>query len=154
MEEYLASISVPAIAAAVYFVVKLIRHAVGKNEKFEKFVPLIAAGLGVIFAVVCFFALPAAIPAGNVIVAIVLGAASGFTAIGTDQMMKQFGKKTGAGESSGGEDETEDKIKDKNEDGSDDESGGEDKTVAEDETVKDGVGAEDKVGKQSEKGEK
>lgn len=54
MEEYLATISVPAIAAAVYFIIKLIRYTVGENEKFEKFVPLIAAALGVIFAVYTF----------------------------------------------------------------------------------------------------
>jgi len=94
MEGYLASISVPAIAAAVYFIIKLIRHAVGENAKFERFIPLIAAALGVVFAIVCFYALPAVIPADNIVVAIVLGCASGFTAIGTDQMMKQFGKKT------------------------------------------------------------
>lgn len=94
MEGYLASISVPAIAAAVYFIIKLIRHAVGVNAKFERFIPLIAAALGVVFAIVCFYALPAVIPADNIVVAVVLGGASGFTAIGTDQMMKQFGKKT------------------------------------------------------------
>ena len=92
MEEYLATISVPAIAAAVCFIIKLIRYAVGENAKFEKFVPLIAAALGVIFAVICFFALPKVTPADNVVIAIVIGAASGFTAIGTDQMMKQLGK--------------------------------------------------------------
>lgn len=94
MEEYLGSLSVPAITAAVYFIIKIIRHAVGKNVKFEKFVPLIAAGLGVSFAVICFFALPAIIPSENVVVAIVIGGASGLTAIGTDQMIKQFGKKS------------------------------------------------------------
>ena len=72
--------------------VKLIRYAVGENTKFEKFVPLIAATLVVIFAVICFFALPKVTPADNVVIAIVIGAASGFTAIGTDQMVKQFGK--------------------------------------------------------------
>ncbi len=93
MEEYIKTISVPAIAAAVYFVMKLIRHAAGGNKKFERFIPLMSAGLGVIFGVVCFFALPAIIPADNVVIAIVIGGASGFTAIGTDQMLKQFGEK-------------------------------------------------------------
>ena len=65
MEEYIKTISVPAIAAAVYFVMKLIRHAAGGNKKFERFIPLISAGLGVIFGVVCFFALPAIIPADS-----------------------------------------------------------------------------------------
>ena len=67
MEEYLATISVPAIAAAVYFIIKLIRYAVGENAKFEKFVPLIAAALGVIFAAICFFSLPKVTPADNML---------------------------------------------------------------------------------------
>lgn len=93
MEEYFGTISVPAIAAAVFFVVKAIRSAVGENAKFEKFVPLLSAGIGAIFGVVCFYALPTIIPASNVVVAIVIGGASGFTAIGADQMVKGFGKK-------------------------------------------------------------
>lgn len=94
MKEYLGTISVPAIAAAVYFVVKLIRYAASGNVKFERFIPLISAGLGVVFGVICYYVVPSCIPAENVVVAIVIGAASGFTAIGADQMMKRFGKKT------------------------------------------------------------
>ena len=94
MEEYLGSISVPAIAAAVLLIVKLISRAVGENEKFKRFVPLMSAGLGVIFGVVCFYAVPAIIPANNVVVAIFIGGASGFTAIGAEQMVKTMGKKT------------------------------------------------------------
>jgi len=94
MEEYLGTISVPAIAAAVFFVVKLIRYAAGNSEKFERFVPLLSAVLGVVFGVVCFYAMPAIIPADNVVIAIVIGGASGFTSIGTCQMLKQFGKKS------------------------------------------------------------
>ncbi len=114
MKEYLGTISVPAIAAAVYFVVKLIRYAAGENVKFERFVPLISAGLGVVFGVICYYAIPACIPAENVVVAIVIGAASGFTAIGTDQMLKQFGKKTEPSQSSSEKDKTE--KKEENED--------------------------------------
>ena len=94
MKEYLETISVPAIAAAVYFVVRLIRYAASGNAKLERFVPLISAGLGVIFGVICYYAIPSCIPAENVVVAIVIGAASGFTAIGAGQMLKQFGGKT------------------------------------------------------------
>lgn len=43
--------------------------------------------------IVCFYALSAFIPAENVVVAIVIGGASGFSAIGTDVMFRQFGKK-------------------------------------------------------------
>ncbi len=94
MEEYIGTISVPAIAVAVWFVLKLISYAVGKNSKYERFVPLISAGLGVVFGIVCFYALPSIIPAKNVVIAIVIGAASGFTAIGAGQMMKGLSGKT------------------------------------------------------------
>lgn len=53
MEQYLNLISVPAIAAIVYWVINIIKHAVGENEKFKKFIPLIAAALGVICGIIC-----------------------------------------------------------------------------------------------------
>ena len=42
MEEYLNLISVPAIAAVVYWVINLIKYCVGENEKFMRFIPLLA----------------------------------------------------------------------------------------------------------------
>ena len=91
MEQYLELISVPAIAAVVYWVIYLIKSVVN-NEKFNRFIPLIAAGLGVVFGVIAYFALPAIIPAQNAIVAIVIGGASGLTATGTNQIFKQLEK--------------------------------------------------------------
>lgn len=93
MQGYLNVISVPAIAAVVYAVIAIIKHAVGENEKFKRFIPLIAAALGVAFGIVCFYALPSIIPADNVVVAIVIGGASGLTATATNQIVKQLGKK-------------------------------------------------------------
>lgn len=92
MEQYLNLISVPAIAAIVYWVINIIKHAVGENEKFKKFIPLIAAGLGIVCGIVCYYALPSIIPAPNIVVAIVIGGASGLTATGTNQIIKQLGK--------------------------------------------------------------
>lgn len=94
MEDYLGMVSVPAIAAVVYWVIKLVRHAVGENDKFDRFVPLIAAGLGVVCGVVCYFALPSILPSHNIVTAIVIGGASGLTATGTNQVFKQLSKKT------------------------------------------------------------
>ena len=94
MEGYLSAISVPAIAMIVYWVIKIINYAVGDNEKFKRFIPLVSAVLGIACGIICFYALPSIIPADNVVVAIVIGAASGLTAIGANQMMKQLGKKT------------------------------------------------------------
>ncbi len=93
--EYLELISVPAIVIVVYFIIEIIKKCVGNNEKFKRFIPLIATAIGVICGVVCFFALPSIIPASNVVVAIVIGGASGLTATGTNQIIKQLGKKDG-----------------------------------------------------------
>ena len=93
--EYLELISVPAIVIVVYFIIEIIKKCVGENEKFKRFIPLIATAIGVVCGVVCFFALPSIIPASNVVVAIVIGGASGLTATGTNQIIKQLGKKDG-----------------------------------------------------------
>ena len=91
--EYLELISVPAIATIVYWVINIIKYAVQENEKFMRFVPLISAALGAVLGVVAFFALPSIIPADNVCVAILVGGASGLTATGTNQTIKQLTKK-------------------------------------------------------------
>ena len=89
MEQYLELISVPAIATIVYWVINLIKSVVS-NEKFNRFIPLIATGLGVVFGVIAFFAIPSIIPAENIFVAIIIGGASGLTATGTNQVIKQL----------------------------------------------------------------
>lgn len=96
--EYLELISVPAIATIVYWVINLIKYAVKENETFKRFIPLISAALGAVLGVVAFYAVPSIIPATNVCVAILIGGASGLTATGTNQIIKQLGK--------GGDDES------------------------------------------------
>lgn len=90
--DYLNLISVPAIATAVYFIIEALKKAVDYNEKFLKFIPLIALGIGAIAGVICFFFIPSIIPATNVVVAIIIGAASGLSATGTNQIFKQLSK--------------------------------------------------------------
>ena len=91
--EYLELISVPAIATIVYWVINIIKYAVQENEKFKRFIPLRSAALGAVLGVVAFYALPSIIPADNVCVAILVGGASGLTATGTNQIIKQLTKK-------------------------------------------------------------
>ena len=93
MEEYLELISVPAIALIVYWVIFAIRYAVKENETFDRFVPLIAAVLGVALGVVAYFAVPEIMPTENVVVALVIGGASGLSATGVHQAIKQIKKK-------------------------------------------------------------
>ena len=76
----------------VYWVINLIKYTVGDNETFKRFIPLIATALGIVCGVVCFFLIPTIVPADNVLVAIVIGGASGLTATGTNQIIKQLTK--------------------------------------------------------------
>ena len=88
--DYLNLISVPAIATAVYLLIEVLKKATNDNEKVKRFIPLIALGLGAIAGLICFYFIPAIIPATNVVVAIIVGAASGLTATGTNQIIKQL----------------------------------------------------------------
>ena len=91
--EYLELISVPAIATIVYWVMNIIKYAVQDNEKFKRFIPLISAALGAVLGLVAYYAVPSIIPAANVCVALLIGGARGLSATGTNQIIKQLGKK-------------------------------------------------------------
>lgn len=54
MESYLELVSVPAIAAVVYWIIAIIKYAVKENETFKRFIPLIAAGLGIALGIVAY----------------------------------------------------------------------------------------------------
>ena len=92
MENILTGASVPAIAAVVYFIAELIKYTANYNEKIKRSIPLISAVLGVVCGVVCFYLIPSIISANNVIVAALIGAASGLTATGFNQIIKQAKK--------------------------------------------------------------
>ena len=88
--DYLSLISVPAIATAVYLLIEILKKAFNYNEKFLRLIPLIALALGIVSGVICFYFIPSIIPATNVVVAIIIGGASGLTATGTNQIVKQL----------------------------------------------------------------
>ena len=90
--EYLNLISVPAIATAVYLLIEVLKNAFNNSEKFLRLIPLISLAFGVIAGVICFYFIPSIIPATNVVVAIIIGGASGLTATGTNQIVKQLTK--------------------------------------------------------------
>lgn len=90
--EYLNLISIPAIVAAVYLLIEVIKKATKNNEKVSHFYPLIGLGLGIIAGIICFYFIPDIIPASNVMIAMVIGGASGLSATGTNQIFKQINK--------------------------------------------------------------
>lgn len=90
MENYVELISIPAISVTVYWLIEVIKYTVNGNEKFKRLIPLISLVIGSVFGVVCFYFIPNIIPTDNVLLAIVIGGASGLTATGTNQIFKQL----------------------------------------------------------------
>ena len=86
--------TIPALAAIVYTIIDIIKTAMGGDEKFKRFIPLIACALGAICGVIAFYFVPGVMDTDNILVAIVLGSASGLSATGTNQVAKQLTKTT------------------------------------------------------------
>ncbi len=118
MEAYLELVSVPAIAAVVYWIMATLRYALKGKKAFKRWIPLLSMILGAVFGVVAFYAVPETVPAQNVVVALVLGGVSGLTATGTHQMVKQICKKNCA-ESEPSAGRTAQKEREENKAGSD-----------------------------------
>ena len=86
--------TIPALAAIVYTIIDIVKTALGGDEKFKRFIPLIACVLGAVCGVVAFYFVPGVFQTENLLVAIVLGASSGLSATGTNQAVKQLTKTT------------------------------------------------------------
>lgn len=94
MDAFTEITTIPALAAIVYTIIDIAKTAMGGDEKFRRFIPLIACVLGAICGVVAFYFVPGVLDTQNLLVAIVLGAASGLSATGTNQIAKQLTKPT------------------------------------------------------------
>lgn len=92
MDDILMGASVPVIAAAVYWLIELIKYTVGGTEKFKRFIPLLSTVLGVAVSLIAYFFIPSVLPADGVLVAVVIGGASGLSATGFHQIVKQIKK--------------------------------------------------------------
>ena len=90
--ENLTAITVPVIVSVVYALIGVITKATNESEKFKRFIPLLALIFGAVLGGVLFVFEPSLIGANNAVVAILIGAASGLAATGTDQIFKQLGK--------------------------------------------------------------
>ena len=82
--------TIPALAAIVYTIIDITKTAMGGDEKFRRFIPLIACVLGAVCGIVAFYCVPGVMDTQNLLVAIVLGASSGLSATGTNQVVKQL----------------------------------------------------------------
>ena len=84
--------SIPTLAAIVYTIIDIAKTALGGDERFKRFIPLIACVLGAGCGVVAFYCVPGVMETENLLVAIILGASSGLSATGTNQVAKQLTK--------------------------------------------------------------
>ena len=94
MDAFTEITTIPALAAIVYTIIDITKTAMGGDEKFRRFIPLIACVLGAVCGVVAFYFVPGVLDTQNILVAIVLGAASGLSATGTNQIAKQLTQPT------------------------------------------------------------
>ena len=90
--------SIPALAAIVYTIIDIAKTALGGDERFKRFIPLISCLLGAGCGVVAFYCVPGVMETENLLVALVLGAASGLSATGANQIGKQLTHTTSAEE--------------------------------------------------------
>ncbi len=89
--ENLEIVSIPAIVAIVCGIMQMLKTAIA-NEKFNRFIPLCAVILGAVLGVLMFYVYPSVIPADNVIVALLIGGASGWAATGAYETGKTLKK--------------------------------------------------------------
>lgn len=85
-------VTIPTIAAIVYSLIDIVKTACGGDEKFKRFIPLISAALGAVIGIIAFYFVPGLIETENVLVALVIGGASGLSATGVNQAVKQLVK--------------------------------------------------------------
>ena len=86
--------TIPAVASAVYGIIELLKRFVFcENEKFRKFIPLLAAMMGAIITLIVFLVSPDLIPATSWYSSILIGLASGLSSVGINQIKKQAEKK-------------------------------------------------------------
>ena len=82
--------TIPALAAIVYTIIDIAKTALGGDERFKRFIPLVACVLGAGCGVVAFYCVPGVMETENLLVALGLGAASGLSATGANQIGKQL----------------------------------------------------------------
>lgn len=92
--------TLPVIVAAVYGIIEFLKYFVfEENETFKKYIPVISTVLGGVIGIVTFFAFPESIPVGTWYGSILIGCASGLSAVGVNQIKKQMsngGEKSGS----------------------------------------------------------
>lgn len=90
--------TIPLVATIVYGIIEFLKHFVFNDyEKFGKYIPIFAAIIGAIITLILFFCLPDVVPVATWFSAMIMGAASGLSAVGVNQIKKQMADKGDGG---------------------------------------------------------
>jgi len=88
-------ICVPLIVSVVFSIMEGYKRIAEKSKHRKGLIaviPIIAAGIGAVMGIVLFYAWSASITAADALTAILVGAASGLSATGANQIFKQLHK--------------------------------------------------------------
>lgn len=91
-EELLVGASLPTLACIVYYAMELLKGLTKHNESVLTYIPTIAAAFGSVCGLIAFFFVPDFLPTDNILVAALIGCASGLAATGLHQNVKQLKK--------------------------------------------------------------
>lgn len=85
--------TIPVICTVVYAVIEFIKYLFGaKVESFKKYIPIVSCLVGATIALIVFFVSPELVPVATWYSALLVGGASGLSAVGINQIKKQITK--------------------------------------------------------------
>lgn len=86
--------TIPLVAAIVYGIIEFLKHFVFNGyDRFGKYIPVFSTIIGALITLIMFFFSPDFVPVANWYSAVLMGAASGLSAVGINQIKKQSQKK-------------------------------------------------------------
>ena len=88
-------VTIPVITAIVYAIIEIVKTATQNPDGLKRFIPLMACGMGIVCSLIAFFCVPDVLPTDNVVIAGVLGGASGLAATGIYENVKNLFVKRG-----------------------------------------------------------
>lgn len=85
--------TLPVIVAMVYGIIEFLKVFVfNGNETFKRYIPIVASVIGGVIGIIGFFVQPEIMPVATWYGSIVVGCASGLSAVGVNQIKKQLEK--------------------------------------------------------------
>ncbi len=88
------SLFVPIIIITVYWIFEIYKVITKSRDKYLRLIPILSAPLGGGLGILLYLIAPSFLPADNVVIAFMIGGASGLAATGTNQIFKQLSKST------------------------------------------------------------